>query len=264
MEPELDADIRAYYDEAGEDVRLGEKNRLELLRTQELLLRVLPPAPATVVDVGGGPGVYSAWLQELGHDVVLVDPVPLHLDQARGRGVRAARLGDARALDLPDRSADAVLLMGPLYHLVDRADRLQAWREAARVVRPDGVVVAAVISRFAAVLDGVARELSLREGFRAQALRSVGTGVLSPQAGGGFTTAFFHRPEEIPAEIADAGLVHEVTWGVEGPGGWMPDLDERLDDDARRTIVVELARTVETEASVLGASAHLLVVARPS
>ena len=83
---ELDADILEYYDRGDEQDRLTAANRLELLRTQELLERSLPPAPAAILDVGGGPGVYAAWLAERGYDVVLIDPVPLHVEQARARG----------------------------------------------------------------------------------------------------------------------------------------------------------------------------------
>jgi ubiquinone/menaquinone biosynthesis C-methylase UbiE len=108
-----------------------------------VLRRVLPAPPARVVDVGGGSGVHAEWLAADGHVVELVDPVPLHVEQAsRVPGV-TARHGDARDLPMPGASADAVLLLGPLYHLVEREDRVRALREAARVVRPGGVVAAA-------------------------------------------------------------------------------------------------------------------------
>ena len=260
---ELDADILEYYDRGDEQDRLTAANRLELLRTQDLLERSLPPAPAAVLDVGGGPGVYATWLAERGYGVVLIDPVPLHVEQARARGCPDARLGDARALDRPDRSADAVLLMGPLYHLVDRTERLQAWREAARVVRPGGVVAAALISRYAALIDGVARDFALDPVFDEVAHRCAATGIMAPTKGVGFTTAYFHHPDEIADEVAEAGLELDAVYGIEGPGEWMADLDARLDDPARRDALLDLARTIETEPSVLGASGHLLVVARP-
>ena len=69
-----------------------------------------------------------------------------------------AEVGDARDLNLPDSSVDAVVLLGPLYHLRKRTHRVQALREASRVVRPGGPVFAAVISRWAPRLDGVVAE----------------------------------------------------------------------------------------------------------
>src|SRR5689334_6350752 len=115
----MDADILEYYERGGEDSRLTDS--LELLRTKVLLRRFLPPA-ASVLDVGGASGVYSAWLSGQGHEVRLVDPVPRHVNTARANGIDAV-LGDARALDEPDGSRDVVLLFGPLYHLLSRAER---------------------------------------------------------------------------------------------------------------------------------------------
>ncbi|HEU5430890.1 MAG TPA: class I SAM-dependent methyltransferase, partial [Thermomicrobiales bacterium] len=158
----MDHEISAHYAEGREQDRLLDGgDHLELVRTRELLTRFLPSPPADVLDVGGGAGVYSSWLARLGYRVLLVDPMPLHVAQAQAAAAAqpdapfAATLGDARALAQPDASADAVLLLGPLYHLIERADRVQALREARRVARPDGVVIAAAISRFASLLDGM-------------------------------------------------------------------------------------------------------------
>src|SRR5690242_16313009 len=127
----MDADILEYYDRGGEETRLIDS--LELLRTKVLLRRHLP-RNATVLDVGGASGVYATWLADEGHDVKLVDPVPRHVNSARAKGVEAV-VGDARELDEPDGSRDAVLLLGPLYHLLDRAERVCALAEARRVSR---------------------------------------------------------------------------------------------------------------------------------
>ena len=112
------------------------------------------------------------WLAELGYAVHLVDAVPRLVAEARRRSDSAARpltsceVGDARALAAPDRSADLVLLLGPLYHLTEAEDRKQALREAARVLRPGGCLLAAGISRWASALDGLARDLLGDPAFR--------------------------------------------------------------------------------------------------
>src|SRR5206468_8904059 len=114
----------------------------------ELLDRLLPRPPARLLDVGGGPGTHAAPLARRGYRVHLVDPVPLHVGQARqaagadpAAGFTAA-LGDARALPTPDESQDAVMLFGPLYHLTEAAHRQQALGEAWRVLRPGGRLLA--------------------------------------------------------------------------------------------------------------------------
>src|SRR5690348_12992495 len=155
----LRPEILEYYQRGGERERLagGGVGRLEYLRTLDVLTRILPPAPASVLDVGGATGVYASPLAELGYRVRVVDPVPEHVaEAARLPGVTAV-VGDARQLPAPDAELDAVLLLGPLYHLQERADRVRVWREAARVVRPGGLVVGATISRFASLFDGLVR-----------------------------------------------------------------------------------------------------------
>jgi len=108
--------------------------------------------------------------------VHLVNPVPLYVEQAERRSgaarrpLASVRLGDARALDQPDGSVGAVLLLGPLYHLTTHEDRLMALAEGRRVLRPDGVVMAAAIARFASTLDGVLRTFARKRPLSAFAL----------------------------------------------------------------------------------------------
>ena len=263
----LDPRIAEYYERGEETARLSGVERggaLELVRTQELILRHLPEGPLSVLDVGGGPGVYAKWLVDLGHHVRLVDPVPLHLEQARARDPRiVADVGDARALDAPDASADVVLLLGPLYHLTSRSDRVQALAEARRVLRPGGVVAAAAISRFAALLDLLIRLDRIHEPkIWATVEEAVRTGVFDGHQPGLFTTAYFHQPEELLAEVEEAGLAEACIYNVEGPGFMLTDLAERWDDAARRKAVLDAARLIERESALMGAASHLLVTAR--
>ena len=263
------ADIAAFYDQGLERDRLAAgTGALEFVRTQLLLERHLPPAPAVIADVGGGPGRYAAWLAERGYDVHLVDPIPLHVEQAslaaHARPLASARVGDARSLPLADESADAVLLLGPLYHLTARADRIRALAEARRVCRPGGVVIVAVISRFASTLDG------MREGYLedpafaavAEADRRDGQHRNPTRHPAYFTTAYFHHPEEPAEECRAAGLKAVTTVAVEGPAWLLADLDARLADDTRRTALLTALAAIESEPSLLGTSAHLLTIAR--
>ena len=265
-EPILDARVLAYYDRGRERSRLETTSRLEYLRTRELLDRFLPTSPARVLDVGGGAGAYAAPLIDAGYDVVLIDPVPLHVDQARQAGVSAATVGDARSLDFEDDSFDAVLLLGPLYHLTDRQDRVAALREAVRVVRSSGVIVAAVISRFASTLDGLHTGFLLDDRFEAIVNVDVATGrhENADDVAGWFTTAYFHHPDELDDEFTEAGCQVQTVVAVEGPTSGIPDLEAWLDDRERRAILLRTIRSVESEPSLLGSSSHILVVARRS
>jgi SAM-dependent methyltransferase len=221
-----------------------------------------------VLDVGGATGVHAAWLADDGHEVHLVDPLLHHVEQARSLASPTRRItvevGDARFLSNADASVDAVLLFGPLYHLTDRADRIQALRETARVVRPGGPVFVAAISRFASLLDGLSRQLLFDPAFRAIVERDLADGQhRNPDhRPHWFTTAYFHHPDELSHEALAAGLEPNEVLGVEGAAGWFGYLFDRWDDlDAQETIRFA-ARIMESEPALIGASTHLLMVAR--
>jgi ubiquinone/menaquinone biosynthesis C-methylase UbiE len=138
-------DIVGFYSEYPDHERLANGvGLLEFERTKEILLRSLPPGRRVILDIGGGTGLYAEWLAQLGYDSHLIDITPGHIEVARSKrnGVSSAEIGDARDLAWPDASADVILLLGPLYHLVDAADRLLALAEARRVLRPGGLLFA--------------------------------------------------------------------------------------------------------------------------
>ncbi len=263
---QLRADIRAHYDRGEEDARLREgRGRLELWRTQDILRRWLPAPPAHVLDVGGASGVHAEWLAADGYHVELIDPVPLHVEQAgRIPGVHA-REGDARSLDVADESVDAVLLLGPLYHLPDRADRSFALTEAVRVVRPGGLIAVATISRYASLHESIRYGWLGEPDWVAGVEQTIIDGRHHGLAFGDrdrFTTAYFHHPDEVARELADANLEVKAVVSVEGPAAFMAGVDALLDSPADRDVLMRWLRLLETDPSLLGASSHLLGLAR--
>ncbi|HKA54869.1 MAG TPA: class I SAM-dependent methyltransferase [Candidatus Binatia bacterium] len=267
----LKPEIRVYYDTAAEEDRLQSgPSQLEFVRTQAILRRTLPPPPATILDVGGGPGSYALWLAKLGYGVHLIDPVPRHVAQAQVRSQQAVRqittctVGDARDLQWAAHSIDAVLLLGPLYHLTDRTERLKALQEACRVLVSGGCLFAAGISRFASVLDGLSRDLFADPPFWKIVEQDLREGIHHNETGKleYFTTAQFHRPEELEEEINEAGFTEVAVLGLEGVGWLFPDFAERWRDARRRDDLLRAAQALEREESIRGVSAHLLAVAR--
>jgi len=266
---ELRPEIRSYYENAPEHERLNTGSfRLEFERTKELLLERLPAVPATILDVGGGSGPYASWLADLGYEVHLIDPVSTLLEHAQNRNKMAARpiasciIGDARSLNSKADSADAVLELGPLYHLVEHGDRLLALREAFRVLRPGGHVFAAAISWFASALDGLSRDYLADEEFRALVTSDLLNGIHRNEKGvlEYFTTAKFHRPDELKDELCEAGFVNVAVFGIEGPGWLFPDFEDRWKDTRKQKDLMTIARALESEPSIQGASAHFLAV----
>ncbi|MFD0683066.1 class I SAM-dependent methyltransferase [Actinomadura fibrosa] len=260
--------LQAHYGLGKERDRLSTaRGRLEFERSKEILARHLPPPGTGVVaDIGGGSGRYALWLAERGHAVEHRDPVPLHVAQVR-EGADAAGVGgavrtaaaDARDLDLGDACADAVLLLGPLYHLRRRADRVCALREAARVVRPGGAVFAAAISRWAPRHDDLIALLRYRDdpSITARIVETERSGWMPPPFPGAFW-AYLHRPGELRDEVAEAGLDVVDLVGVEGLGHVLPDLDARMDDPLDRAALLDAARATERVPELLGVSPHLI------
>lgn len=264
-------EILAHYDEGLEADRLSRPSgQIELIRTQELMRRFLPPPPAVVYDVGGGAGVHAFWLAEHGYGVHLVDAVPLHIEQALQRnkdakiGLASMAVGDARQLAQENHSADAVLLFGPLYHLTSREDRIKSLKEAHRVIKPGGVVMAVGISRFISTLNGLRAGAIGKHAFVSIMERDLEVGQHRNPSGDPeyFTTAYFHHPFELRGEVEDAGFHHEKTLAVEGPGRLLKDLETHWENPSQRAWLLKIIRRVETEPTLLGLSVHLMAVGR--
>lgn len=257
--------MREYYERGVEAERLSltGSGQLEFERTKEIVLRHLPPPPATVADIGGGPGRYSLWLAGLGYRVLHRDIVPLHVDHLRAAaaslGLIETQVGDARDLGLGDASADAVLLLGPLYHLERRGDRVTALREARRVVRPGGPVFGAAISRWSARLDGILRQRIYEKYADAEELIAEveRTGVLPPLGPGSFC-GYTHRPAQLRNEFASAGFAVTDVVCVEGAAYLLQDLDVRMADGRERQLILETARAHERVPELMGVGSHLL------
>lgn len=144
---------RALYEHVFQekDRLAGQAMSVERLTTLRVLGETLRPG-SCVLDLGCGAGAYALPLAEAGHKVLVVDPVPLHITQLKSAvrpGMALETLhGEAPGVlgAFPDGSFDAVLCLGPMYHLHSREDRLLCLRECARVLRPGGRIFLAFIN----------------------------------------------------------------------------------------------------------------------
>lgn len=259
----LAAEILRYYETGSEVNRLEAPFfRWEKIRTLHLLDRFLPPPPAVVLDVGGGAGAYAFPLADRGYSVELIDPVPLHVQQARERAAGREKtprnfiLGDARAIPCPSGCAQAVLLFGPLYHLTDGHDRVTAIREAHRALSAGGVLMAAAISRFASALDGIGRGLIRDARFMEIVKQDLATGQHRNQTENVdyFTTAFFHHPDELKTELIEGGFRDAKLCAIEGPL-WTVPAYSSLEEQTR---LMAILQAIEGEPTLMGASAHIM------
>ena len=246
-----------------------ERHRTEFAVTLRALDAHLPPAPARVLDCGGGPGRYAITLAQRGYDVTLFDLSSELLAMAREKadeaGVTLRGFEQGTATDLSryaDDSFDAVLLMGPLYHLLDEADRKQALAEAYRVVKPGGPVFAAFITRYAGHRDAAAHypERAFEE---AQDYHHIAqTGLLPPRADGAVAfTAYFVHPTEVAPLCRSVGLDVETVLGVEGVVSMHEELINAL-EGAAWEFWVDVNYDIAHDPVIHGGVEHMLAVCR--
>jgi len=263
--------IEQYYAEFPEDARLKSGfGQLEFERTKIIAQRYLPSPPAVVADVGGGTGPYSFWLASLGYEVHLIDPSERLVQICKSRMQanpsqpcpRTATVGDARSLWFGDASCDAVLMLGPLYHLTDRNDRVRAIRESCRVLKPGGYLFAATITRVASLADALSRDLLGDATFVSIIENDIRTGQHRNPTDdiSYFTDTFFHTRAEIRAEVEAGGLEVVAQLPIEGLAILVRDFDALWRDSNKRTVLLDMLARTEGIEEVNVASFHHMTV----
>jgi len=257
--------VEAHYDRDPEREweRLA-RHRTEFAVTCRVLAEHLPSPPGHILDVGSGPGRYALHLSRLGYRVTLVDlsqqSLDLALERATAEGIYLPPpiRGDATALPVDfTEQFDAVLLLGPLYHLPAIDERLTAVGEAYRVLRPGGYVFASFITRFAPLRDVVIHSpqwiVDNPERFRQ--LLEQGTNLADET--GAFPNPYFARPEEIVPLMEAGGFATLTLQGIEGIVAGHEEAVNGLEGETWEAWVA-LNERLGREPSLYGAADHLL------
>jgi len=250
--------------------RLGQHVfQLEKIRTQEIILRYLKTS-MNIADIGGATGAYSFWLHDKGHRVHLLDAAEFHVEAAtkisisENKPLASITLGDARQLPYDDEQFDLVLLFGPLYHLQEREDRVKSIAEAKRVLKKDGILLAATITRYASLFDGFWQGFIDDPAFENILKQDLEDGnhfnpVNHPMY---FTNAHFHTQKEIEEEFSTAGFSKFNTIAIEGFGWLTPNFMERWNDEDARKKMLKYIKQTERDPVMIGISAHVMTIAR--
>ena len=245
---------------------------VEFNRTKEILSRYIDGSKV-IYDIGGGIGMYAAWLAKKGNEVHLIELAESAVDYAKANMMQdchfVAEAGNALNVNRPDESADVVLLMGPLYHLRDREDRLQSLREAFRVLKKGGLLVAAGISKFSSMTWGLSVYGEKNDFIddpvffdMIKGEMTTGDHIRPKEYPKFIAEAYFTTAEEMKSEIAEVGFVVDKAIAVEGCIWFTPHLAEKWEDEASRELLLEIVRITETEPEMMGMSPHFLVVAK--
>ena len=172
-----------------------------------------------IADISGATGAYSFWLAEMGHKVHLSDLVQKHIEIAKQKSdtnniqLASYACADARSLPYGDESMDLVLIMGAMYHLQDRNERIKCLVEARRVLKPNGRMLCTVINRYSALI-GCYKYGEINENNIRVIDESIQKGKYSNVYG--ISNAYFHLPAEILSEAIDARFTDIHMIAVEG------------------------------------------------
>lgn len=276
----IDKGVLNYYEAGKEYNRLRTGiGLIEFERTKELLIENLPKPPAVVYDVGGAYGEYSWWLSSLGYEVHLFDLSEKNIEMSGelkgeypGASLAAAEVCDARCVPRADESADAVLLMGPLYHITDYAERIKAVKESCRLLKNGGVLFAAALTPYSVLLYNLTvyspenGERWIEDaGFLKMVERELRDGChINPNRGvyNGLASAHLHTAKALRAELEAGGFSDTTVHGVMG-GAWLArDIDELWKNAKSRNALMNTVRLIDTHEEIIGLSGHLLAVSR--
>ncbi|OIQ15800.1 MAG: SAM-dependent methyltransferase [Flavobacterium sp. MedPE-SWcel] len=266
----IDPEIKDFYNKSNEELRLQSGlGPLEFERNKELISRYITVEKSTIADVGGGTGHYAAWLSNMGHSVTLIDPVQKHITTAKQRSNTSKRkfkavIGEAQKLPFNNDSIDILVLHGPLYHLQKEKDRTEALKEAKRVLKTGGIILGFAISYTASTIAALSSgmfhkpeifsmcmdELSTSEHFPPEKF----PGILGP--------AYFHRPENLRKEFENVNLKIEGHFAVEGLAWLDKNFFENWFNPNKKSKLLKLIRTTESNTDTLALSPHMMVAAR--
>jgi ubiquinone/menaquinone biosynthesis C-methylase UbiE len=265
----IDSEISNFYTQSSEESRLKlGLGPLEFERNKDLISRYLPAHKGLVADIGGGPGHYAQWLAALGHKVILVDPVPKHIQQAENRSKRSkyrfqAILGEARALPLESGSADVVILHGPLYHLQDIEERMAVLKETRRVLKIGGAALGFAINYAASTLAALQNGMIHHDQVFAMCRQELLSGEHHPPAGfpGILAQAFFHSPSALISEFKAAGFSPTAVLAVEGMAWMDQKYFESWSSPEKKRRLLDLLQLTEGDRELLCLSPHMMLAA---
>lgn len=200
-----------------------ERHPLEFPITYRHINEIIGNDKFVIADIGGGPGRYSIELSKSGNEVTLVDLTPENIEFAKNKAnelnipINNFIVGDARKLiSLSDNRFDLTLLLGPLYHLLDHNDRIQAINEALRITKKNGIVFLGFISRYAPIYD-LLKRIPEEQNIRIEHIKEMyqKTNNINVFENNGFTDAHFMDPTEIDELLKNFNIELVKKFGAE-------------------------------------------------
>lgn len=262
--------VSDYYTTHDEKNRLNKREGiLEKIRTKEIISRYLHRKNLNIADIGGGTGEYSVWLKKLGHKVSLIDLTPDHIKAAlttcKSEGIELDYVSTGNSLNtnLHSDQFDIVLMLGPLYHLINRDERIRSLKEGYRVLKNDGILICSTIGRYTVMMYGYLYNSIDDPDFQLIVEKVLSGGIhRNANVTDFFTDSYFHRIHDLEDEVREAGLNIQKSIGIEGPFWIVDDIEKRCNDISKLNVMLKLIKMIESKRDIIGASKHYIVVAK--
>lgn len=255
--------IEEWYDEKYDEWDRLEVHKIEFDITKRYLDEYIKGESLKIFDIGGGPGRYAMYLSEKGHKVSLLDLSKRNIEVAREKSAEKGIIledyihGNALELDQYDGEYDVILLMGPLYHLIDTDDRINCIQGALRLLKPNGLIVASFISNYAPLLDYLKNLYPVDSIDELLVFLDDGTNAGDK----GFTQAYFTESEEARELMASFGLEEIVFAGVENILN-SKEREINLLEDKEYKKWLDICYKLSQDKNLMGTSEHFLYIGR--
>ncbi len=262
--------LEDFYNKASEETRLEKGMGIfEFERIKALIQQHISKPNTTIIDVGGGTGKYSEWLSKEGHQVHLIEPVLKHIKLAEKRAKKlknpfSIAIGKAQELPYKSGIADLVILHGPLYHLQDKTERINAILEAKRVLKKGGIILGFAINATASTVVGLMNGMIHANSFFEMCKTELTTGIHNAPKDFPFllADAFYHKPEQLKEEFFEQKLEFINLFAVEGMV-WLDNtyFANMLDKKKSKTLKA-LQKLTENDEYLLPFSPHMMIAVR--
>lgn len=260
--------IEQYYNYDFDEWGRLQKHRIEFEITKRTLDKFIPEG-ASVLDVGGGPGRYSIYLAQKGHEVTLVDLCEKMVEQAaehsKEAGVELKGCIQGNVLDLnkilPDKEYDAILCMGPIYHLLEENQREKAINQCMGLLKKGGTLIVSFISAYAPIVDCLKAYPQNIGQLKSSLLRYLEDGRHDSRVEEGFTDAYFFDPEQIEKFMSRFRLETLKIMAVEGLGAIAEEKLMQLKEEDFQDWL-DVLETISSNQVVWGSCEHMLYIGR--
>ena len=251
-------ELEKYYNKFNEEKRLNSRHgRVEFSVAIKYIEKVVGGRKnLKIADIGAGTGKYSAYLADMEHEVVAVEPVKKNLSQIKEKNENIkCILGYADKIKMPDEYFDITLLFGPMYHLISHEDKIKAINEAKRITKKNGYIFIMYLTNEYAFITYAIKEGNLRKCINDGNLSSSDFSIISDKDG----LYSYVRLDEINRIKQESGLSRRKIIAVDGATDYIrPYINKLSEEDFK--VYIDYIMSIAERPELLGASSHILDV----